>query len=121
MDTKGIVYLSGPISGHEDTYHHDFHLAQRLVREAGYTALSPDVLPDGLTQRDYMRISLAMLEAADALVYLKGAMSSIGAQIEVALAKKTGKPVKSLLQFCQENNLLALPEEAERGRHEQTD
>lgn len=121
MDTKGIVYLSGPISGHEDTYHYDFHLAQRLVREAGYTALSPDVLPTGLLEKDYMRVALSMLEAADVLVYLKGAMSSVGAQIEIALAKRTGKPVKSLLQFCQENNVLALPEEAERGRHEQTD
>jgi len=118
MNSKGTVYISGPITNNLENYHDHFHLAKRLVREAGYTALSPDVLPLGLQEKDYMRIALSMLEAADMVVVLRGWASSAGAQIEVAYAKRTGKRVQNLLEFCEENDVLAQPEEG-TGRHEQ--
>lgn len=119
MNSKGVVYISGPITSDLENYHGHFHLAKRLVREAGYTALSPDSLPLGLQEKDYMRISLSMLEAADRVVVLRGWATSAGAQIEVAYAKRTGKQVQDLQCFCEENHVLADPADLGRGRHEQ--
>lgn len=118
MNAKGTVYISGPITNDLDNYHDHFRLAKRLIQEAGYTAISPDVLPLGLQEKDYMRISLSMLEAADMVVLLRGWTSSVGAQIEAAYAKRTGKRVQNLLEFCEENHVLAQPEEGS-GRHGQ--
>lgn len=111
MNDKGIVYISGPITNDLEHYHDHFRLAKRLVREAGYTVLSPDALPFGLRENDYMRISISMLEAADMVVVLRGWTSSAGAQIEVAYAKRTGKRVQDLQSFCEEHCILADPAE----------
>lgn len=115
MTPKGIVYLCGPISSNLEGYRYDFHLAERLVREAGYEAISTAHLPLGLKESDYMRIAVATLEAADVVVALKGWTNSTGAQIEWAYAKRTGKRTMTLGQFCQENNVLdAATDEAGR-------
>lgn len=118
MDTKGIVYLSGPISGNLAGYHEDFHLARMLVEKAGYTPVSSDFLPLGLKEADYMRIALSILEAADTVVALKGWTTSQGAQIEWAYAQRLGKRRLTLAQFCEENHVLAAPEDMEVGKHE---
>ena len=51
MNSKGVVYISGPITSDLENYHGHFHLAKHLVREAGYTALSPDSLPWAFKKR----------------------------------------------------------------------
>lgn len=66
--------------------------AIQLERE-GHIVLSPAVLPVGLKAADYMRITGAMLEAAEAVYMLKNWKDSDGAQIEYALAVYTGKRV----------------------------
>lgn len=118
MNTKGIVYLSGPISGNPLKYREDFGLARILVQKAGYTPVSSDFLPLGLKESDYMRIALAMLDAADMVVALKGWTHSQGAQIEWAYAQRVGKPRMTLEQFCRENQVLADPEDREGGKRE---
>ncbi len=104
-ETKGIVYLSGPISSNLDGYQKEFSLARVLVRKAGYTPVDSCFLPLGLKESDYMRISLAILEAADTVVALKGLSKSQGAQIEWAYAQRTGKRRLTLAQFCEENHI----------------
>jgi len=118
-ESKGIVYLSGPISGNLAGYHEDFHIARMLVEKAGHTPVGSDFLPLGLKESDYMRIALSILEAADTVVVLKGWTNSQGAQIEWAYAQRTGKRRMTLAQFCEENHILAAPEDMEVGRHEQ--
>lgn len=113
MENRKIAFLTGPITSNLEGYHEEFRLGKRLAEKAGYIVLSPDVLPLGLTQADYMRITLAMLESADTIVALKGWSSSTGAQIEVAMAKKTGKRLLTLAQLCQEHHLLDSPDDAE--------
>ena len=116
--TKGIVYLAGPITSNLDGYQREFSIARELVRGAGYTTVDSTFLPLGLKENDYMRISLAVLEAADTVVALKGWTKSQGAQIEWAYAQRTGKQRMTLAQFCEANNVLAAPEDMEVGKQE---
>lgn len=116
--TKGVVYLSGPISSNLDGYQEEFSLARVLVRKAGYTPVDSSFLPLGLKESDYMRIALSILEAADTVVALKDWAKSQGAQIEWAYAQRTGKQRMTLAQFCEINNVLASPADLEVGKHE---
>ena len=119
--TKGVVYLAGPISSNLDGYQREFSIARELVRGAGYTTVDSTFLPLGLKENDYMRISLAVLEAADTVVALKGLSKSQGAQIEWAYAQRTGKQRMTLAQFCEENNILNAPEDTEVGKREKAE
>lgn len=116
--TKGIVYLSGPISSNLDGYHEEFNAARQLVEKAGYTPVGSDFLPLGLKESDYMRIALSILEAADTVVALKGWTHSQGAMIEWAYAQRTGKRRLTLAEFCEENHILTDPAELEGGKRE---
>lgn len=53
--------------------------------------LNPAILPAGLEERDYMQITLAMLNAADLAVFLPDYQESRGAMIEWEWCKRTGK------------------------------
>ncbi len=116
--TKGVVYLAGPISSNLDGYQREFSFARQLVEKAGYTPVDSTFLPLGLKENDYMRISLSVLEAADTVVALKGWTHSQGAQIEWAYAQRTGKQRMTLAQFCEINNVLASPADLEVGKRE---
>ena len=116
--TKGIVYLSGPISSNLDGYQREFSIARELVRGAGYTTVDSTFLPLGLKESDYMRIALSILEAADTVVALKDWTKSQGAQIEWAYAQRTGKQRMTLAQFCEANNILSSPADTEVGKRE---
>ena len=116
--TKGIVYLVGPISSNLDGYQREFSIVRELVRGAGCTTVDSTFLPLGLKENDYMRISLAVLEAADTVVALKDWTKSQGAMIEWAYAQRTGKRRLTLAQFCEENNILNAPEDTEVGKRE---
>jgi len=117
-ESKGIVYLAGPISGNLDGHHDEFDHARRLVEKAGYTPVSSDFLPLGLRESDYMRIAIAILESADTVVALKGWTNSQGAQIEWAYAQRTGKRRLTLAQFCEENNVHSALVDTEGREHE---
>ena len=85
-----ILYLSGPITGVPD-YKEKFDEAAEQLRGRGFTVLNPASAPLGLTPADYMRISLAQLEAADAIVLQDGWALSRGTVIEGLYAAYTGK------------------------------
>lgn len=86
-----ILYLSGPISGVEN-YAEPFRRAEEALRAKGWTVLNPANTPFGLrSQADYMRISLAQIEAADAVAFLGGFALSLGACTEALFAAKIGR------------------------------
>lgn len=89
---KKIIYLSGAISGCPNFYEH-FANAEKLKKEEGYIVLNPALFPAGLTQKQYMFLSMSYLSLADEVYALNNYVESEGALVEVAYAKKCGLPV----------------------------
>lgn len=107
------VFLSGPVTSRLDTYQAEFEEAARIVREAGHLPLNPAALPIGMEQRDYMRITLAMLDSADLILQLPGWGKSAGAVAEYAVAMKTGVESLTLEDFIREYGPERVPAEPE--------
>ena len=84
------IYIAGKITG-DRKYRTKFREAAKAMEALGHVVLNPATLPDGLEQVDYMRICLAMLEAADLAVFLPDYRESAGAMIEWAWCQRTGK------------------------------
>ena len=84
------IYIAGKITG-DKKYRAKFREADKALEALGHVVLNPAILPAGLEERDYMRITLAMLEAADLAVFLPDYRESAGAMIEWAWCKRTGK------------------------------
>lgn len=88
---KKVVYISGPITGVE-RYGEAFEKAEDELEAAGFIPLTPTWLPKGLTNEQYMRIDLAMIDVADAVFFLPGWRESAGALMENTYCVYTGKP-----------------------------
>ncbi|EJR6806018.1 DUF4406 domain-containing protein [Salmonella enterica] len=86
------IYVAGPMSGLPNFNRDRFNEAARLVVESGNVPLNPAILPDGLPERDYMAIGIAMLQCADAIHLIEGWEKSKGARAEKALADKLNIP-----------------------------
>ena len=84
------IYIAGPMAGVAD-YKERFARAEKKLRSMGHTVINPAVLPEGLAHEDYMRICLAMVDAAELVCMLPGWSKSAGAGIEYAYAKYNGK------------------------------
>lgn len=84
------IYLAGKITG-DKRYKAKFREAAKNLEAQGHVVLNPATLPDGLTDADYMRICMAMLEAADLAVFLHDYQESKGAMVEWAWCQRTGK------------------------------
>lgn len=77
------IYIAGKITGDPD-YRAKFADAQRQIEAQGHIVLNPATLPDGMEPKDYMRICFAMIDVADAVVFLPDAAESAGARLEMA-------------------------------------
>lgn len=82
------IYIAGPMSGLPDFNRAAFNHAHVLLGSKGHIILNPALLPDGLSQAEYMDICLAMLRCADGIYMLEGWEHSSGARAENALAEK---------------------------------
>lgn len=82
------VYIAGKITG-DRRYRAKFREAAKALEEAGHVVLNPATLPDGLDDVDYMRICMAMVDAADLAVFLPDYRESRGAMVEWASWRRT--------------------------------
>ena len=90
-DRKKVVYIAGPITG-VDKYWEAFEKAEDDLSALGYIPLSPAHLPEGMTNEQYMRIDTAMLDSADAVMFLPGYKGSLGAMLELHRCIYIDKP-----------------------------
>lgn len=84
------VYIAGPMTNRPHFNRPAFFAAADRLKEAGDIPLNPAVLPDGLSQADYMSICMSMLQRADAIYMLNGWKGSDGAVAEYHFAFKLG-------------------------------
>lgn len=99
------VFISGPISKRLDTYKAEFEGAAEAISLVGHIPLNPATLPLGMTQADYMRITLAMLQSADVIMMLPGWQESDGARLERAYATYIGIPIVDYKVFIEREGL----------------
>ena len=81
MERKKVVYISGPITGVPE-YYRAFEAMEDDLSAMGYIPLSPSRLPTGMSNGQYMRICLAMVDSADAVIFLPGWENSRGSRYE---------------------------------------
>lgn len=84
------IYIAGKITG-DPGYQSKFRRAAVGLRMCGNIVLNPAERPEGMTAADYMRICLAMIDAADRVIFLPDAGDSAGAQVERAYCEYVGK------------------------------
>lgn len=82
------IYIAGPMTGIREFNRPAFMFTAARLQGKGHVVLNPATLPDGLEQREYMDICLAMLRCCDAIYLLKNWNQSAGARAECALAEK---------------------------------
>lgn len=87
------VYIAGPMTGLPHFNRPAFQQAAINLSFEKHVPLNPAILPDGLTEADYMTIGLTMLQRAEAIYLLTGWQFSAGARAEHALALKLGLEV----------------------------
>lgn len=84
------IYIAGKITG-DPYYKAKFARAAADIADAGHTPINPAMQPEGMSNADYMRISFAQLDSADAVAFLPDWEDSKGARIEHLLVEYTGK------------------------------
>lgn len=87
-----VVYIAGPITGVPD-YKRNFNQAENELLVKGIKPLSPAHLPGWLANAQAMRICLAMIDEADAVLFLQDWQYSAGAKLEHAYCEYTDKPI----------------------------
>lgn len=95
------VYISGPISGHLETYEAAFALMADQLRAAGFIPVNPaehnaatearlGVGRHEAPHQEYMRDDLDVLRTCDGIVLLEGWAQSSGARVEAITAEALG-------------------------------
>lgn len=87
------IYIAGKVSG-DPGYKDKFLKAEMQLRRCGYIVLNPAVLPEGMAPADYMHICFAMIDMADAVLFLQDAKDSAGARLERAYCEYIGKEME---------------------------
>lgn len=95
------IYIAGPMTGIEDHNYPAFREAARELKSAGYTVCDPSrhEVDDPSDWHQWMRAGLEALSGCDGLATLEGWKGSLGASIEVAMAKWMNIGVNSVADW----------------------
>jgi len=102
MDKPKLVYLSGPMTGHEDFNYPVFNKATARLRELGYDVINPAETAGGvvhLPRATYLRIDLGYVMASNAIAVLPGWENSNGASLEMLLGNAIDLPIHQFNWF----------------------
>lgn len=86
------IYIAGKITG-DAGYSRKFAAAEKRLKEQGHIVLNPALLPEGMTPEDYMRICFAMIDVAEAVLFLPDYLDSAGAMVEHTYCRYIAKKV----------------------------
>lgn len=94
------VFISGKITEEEpnikenkEGYPKKFRVAQLQLERLGYIVMNPAILPLGFEHQDYMEICYKMIDACEAIVFLRDWEDSTGARMEMQYVKNQGKEI----------------------------
>ncbi len=93
--TLGTIYISGPMSGHEQFNYPAFDEAAHNLAAAGWSVINPANNFGGDHDRpraDYMRLDMQHVLDADAIALLPGWGGSAGACLEAMMGLELGLP-----------------------------
>lgn len=94
-------YLSGPMSGIEDSNYPEFERVMTLLRERGMTIVSPHedvpVSPEH-SWADYLKRDLLKLVSCDGIILMHGWSKSRGARLELGVALELSMRVMYLVE-----------------------
>lgn len=95
------LYLSGPMSGYDDSNYPAFNEAAELLRRMGYTVLNPaeDNHPDH-QYADLLALDIADVLKCEGVAVLEGWWASVGARLEVNIAGTLGRPVRPVGEWA---------------------
>lgn len=79
------IFISGPITDNAN-YKQQFKTAEEKLKKNGHIVMNPAILPNGFEHEEYMKITVAMLEVCDAVLFLEGWFESEGSAIEMTKA-----------------------------------
>lgn len=85
-------YIAGPMSGLQDSNYPAFNAAAEKLRAMGYEVSNPAENPEPPCKswKAYMRMAIAQVARADAVVLLPGWEQSRGARLENHIASELG-------------------------------
>lgn len=89
-DKKKVVFICGPMTGHENYNRDAFMRKEEELIACGATILSPAMLPDGLEHEQYLSITRGMIRVSDVICLLPGWENSSGARQEMVYAMRRG-------------------------------
>lgn len=98
FDSCRTFYIAGPMTGRPDWNREAFIHADMFLTSIGKTVLSPIrmqpvFMPERIAHEQYMKICLAMIDAAEAIYFLTGWELSKGAKMEHDWARALGKRI----------------------------
>jgi hypothetical protein len=91
MGEKKVVYIVGRIKGVEK-YWEAFEKAEDDLTAEGFIPLSPARLPWNMSEQKTRQLQQAMMNTADAVLFLPGWNQSAIGQVEMCFCKYLGKP-----------------------------
>lgn len=89
------IYISGPMTGIEDSNYPAFNAAESKLKRMGYEVFNPASIEDNPFWKweDYMKECVKALPKCDKVYLLRGWQTSRGAIEEVKLANTLGIPI----------------------------
>lgn len=93
---KKVIYIVGRMD--VPNYWLDFEKAEDDLTAEGFIPLSPSRLPHDLPKDKLTRIHTALMDVADAVLFLPGWDKSVLGQLFMAYAKGIGKPFATKIE-----------------------
>ena len=100
MGEKKVIFIAGVTN--VPNYWKPFEQAEEDLEGVGFVPLSPSRMPHGLSDKKARQLYMAMLQTADAVLFLPGWNLSTYCQVEMSVCKYIGKPFATSIEELKE-------------------